>query len=125
MSSERALNALDAAGAIPEGRVGHPHLLKHRQIQIAKWHHAAHRHMLPGLESSTATAADQDGKIVRIVPIAIRHARTENNHAMVKQIGIPFRDRLQFAEETGELFRVPAIDALVLSDFRLIVFVVR
>jgi hypothetical protein len=80
--------------------------------------------VLTGLNASTTLSSEQDRKVVGIVSVSIGHTRSEYDHTVVQKVRVSFLDRAKFREEASELFDMPAIDFLVLSDFLRVVFMV-
>src|SRR4051812_24690966 len=73
--------------------------------------------MAPGSNLVAGRSSKNDWKIIWIVPIAVREARSKKDHRIVEQRPVAFLDRLQLVEEIGELLGMPAIDLRVRLEF--------
>ena len=78
-----------------------------------------------GLERAAALAGQQDRQVVVGVAVAVAVAAAVGDHAVVQQRAVAFRDRLQLAEQVGELLDVEGVDRADLVDLLRVVAVVR
>ena len=67
----------------------------------------------------------QDRQVVVVVAVAVADAAAVDDHAVVEQRAVAFLDRLQLAEQVGELLDVEAVDLLDLRLLLRVVAVVR
>ena len=81
--------------------------------------------MPAGLDRAAAATGHEDRQVVVVVAVAVADAAAVDDHRVVKQRAIALTDRLQLAEQVGELFDVKAVDLLDLFMLVRVAAVVR
>src|SRR3954471_13075194 len=74
-------------------------------------------------EGSPALPGQDDGQVVRIVRVAIAHARAQQDHRIIEQRPVPFLDRTHSLEHVGILGHVPGVDEFILLELLILVLV--
>src|SRR5258706_10609547 len=113
------------AGAVTQRVNRSTHSREHRAIKIAERGIPFVEQVPSGSDCATAFTGEDKRQIMRIVFVAVAHARAEKDHGIVQQCALAFFDGAEFVEEVRVLLDVPRVDPLVFRKFLLVVLVMR
>src|ERR1017187_6530538 len=99
----RSRQSLQSTCAVAESGPRYAKPLQHRLPEVIERRSGRIPKIAACPEGAASASQEQDGKVFVAVPIGIGVSASKSDHAVVEKIAIAFFDRLEFADEVGEL----------------------
>ena len=102
---------------VTEGGCWQAKFLQDRQVQVAQGDGAVITGKVLSGWNQVWPTGQQDGQIVGIMLISVRHARAKQDDAAIQQAVFSLTNFAQTFHKPCELLHIPLIDFLILCDF--------